>query len=141
MSYTSRRYQVTDVDHVQVWARTLYNGAWYAWARGQYGMADKMARASLVARQEARYLLQSRVRYLFRTQDPWLRNSSVAGLTEHPQISNDQYQDSVWGLYSASSAAFPEIVETCMKNMKLATNVCGLVRTLLGAENDLSYYA
>ena len=46
------RYLVTDADHVQVWARTLYNGAWYTWARGQYGMADQMARASLRARQE-----------------------------------------------------------------------------------------
>lgn len=46
------RYRVTDADHVLVWARTLYNGAWYAMTRRQYGLADRMARASLEAREE-----------------------------------------------------------------------------------------
>ena len=44
--------EVTDIDHVQVWARVLYNGAWYAMARGKYGIADRMARASLEPRGE-----------------------------------------------------------------------------------------
>jgi tetratricopeptide (TPR) repeat protein len=46
------RYQVTDADHLQVWARTSYNGAWYATTRGQYRLAYLMARASLTAPEE-----------------------------------------------------------------------------------------
>jgi hypothetical protein len=64
-----------------------------------------------------------------------------AGRTEHRNVLNDRCQDFVWGSYSASSAALPEIVEMCMKSVKLTANVCGSIRTLLGAENDLSYCA
>jgi hypothetical protein len=35
---------VTSVEHFKVWAGVLYNGAWYAVERGQYGRADKKAR-------------------------------------------------------------------------------------------------
>jgi tetratricopeptide (TPR) repeat protein len=45
-------YRVTDADHVQMWAWTLCEGARYTWERGQYGIADQLARASLQARQE-----------------------------------------------------------------------------------------
>jgi tetratricopeptide (TPR) repeat protein len=44
--------RVMSTDRLQVWARVLYNGAWYAAERGQYGLAEKMARASLEVRQE-----------------------------------------------------------------------------------------
>jgi hypothetical protein len=46
------RHRVTDTDHVQVWAKVLYNGSWYAEARGQYGIAERMSRANLKAREE-----------------------------------------------------------------------------------------
>jgi Tetratricopeptide repeat len=36
-----------------VWARVLYNGAWYAMESGQYGVAEKMARVWLAVREEA----------------------------------------------------------------------------------------
>jgi tetratricopeptide (TPR) repeat protein len=45
-------HRVRSTDHLQVWARVLYNGAWYAMERGQYGLAEKMARASLKVRQD-----------------------------------------------------------------------------------------
>jgi Tetratricopeptide repeat len=35
-----------------VWATVLYNGTWYAMESGQYGVAEKMARTSLEAREE-----------------------------------------------------------------------------------------
>jgi hypothetical protein len=38
-------HPVTSAEHLNVWARVLYNGAWYAMERGQYGRADKKARA------------------------------------------------------------------------------------------------
>ena len=40
-------HRVRGTDYLQVWARVLYNGAWYAMNRGQFGLAEKMARASL----------------------------------------------------------------------------------------------
>ena len=43
---------VRSTDHLQVWARVLYNGACYAKERGQYGLAERMARANLEVRQE-----------------------------------------------------------------------------------------
>ena len=45
-------HQVRSTAHLQVWARVLYCGAWYTMERGQYGLAEKMARASLKVRQE-----------------------------------------------------------------------------------------
>jgi hypothetical protein len=45
-------YWVTSVQHLQVWATVLYNGATYTRMRGQYDMAEKMARASLEVCQE-----------------------------------------------------------------------------------------
>ena len=45
-------HQVRSTAHLQVWARVLYYGAWYTMERGQYGLAEKMARASLKVRQE-----------------------------------------------------------------------------------------
>ena len=45
-------HRVRSTDHLQVWARVLYNGAWYAMERGQYGLAERMARASLEVCQE-----------------------------------------------------------------------------------------
>lgn len=45
-------YQVTSIDHLQVWAQVLCNGARYAVELGQHGMAYKMARASLGVRQD-----------------------------------------------------------------------------------------
>ena len=45
-------HQVRSTAHLQVWARVLYHGAWYTMERGQYGLAEKMARASLKVRQE-----------------------------------------------------------------------------------------
>jgi hypothetical protein len=46
-------YRVSNAPHLQVWAKRLYNGSWYAWQRGQYNTAEKMVRASLEVCQES----------------------------------------------------------------------------------------
>jgi tetratricopeptide (TPR) repeat protein len=45
-------YRVDSTDYLTVWATVLYRGSWYAWASGRYGVAERMAKASLEVREE-----------------------------------------------------------------------------------------